>query len=176
MPSERESEPQIADGEPEDARVAVHPVAEADAAVGRLAVRLSTEFVLRFVAEVSKRHQGDLLEGLILLTIITANSSHVDHDPKNPRQFVAIEDVHPDEISRPVSILAVSGSLGMPYETVRRYVNRLLKTGACVRVKGGLIVPAEWLHTQANYQSLRENMVSLRRFLGALKRGGIEPD
>jgi hypothetical protein len=64
----------------------------------------------------------------------------------------------------------------MPYETVRRYVNRLLKTGACVRVSGGLIVPSEFLHTPWHYQGLRDNMVNLRRFLAVLNRAGIEAD
>ena len=49
----------------------------------------------------------------------------------------------PDEQRLPVSALAISNSLRLPYETVRRHANGLLKDGICLSAgRGALVVPA----------------------------------
>jgi hypothetical protein len=155
-------------------QIAIHPIVKADIAVGRVASRLTVEFVLRSVQLISELSGGDLLEGLILRTITAGNTTHLDHDPKNPGRFASIGDVPPDELRRPVSILAVAGSLGLPYETTRRCANRLVKSGQCVRVKGGLIAPGAEHQQPADHQAILTNMANLRRLFSALKDAGIE--
>lgn len=82
---------------------------------------------------------GDLLRGLVFTAIWTANVKHVTNTAPAVSQTVL-----PDELRLPVSVLAISNSLRLPYETVRRHAQALEKTGMCHRVgRLGLIVPAE---------------------------------
>jgi hypothetical protein len=157
-------------------QVAVHPVAAADAAVGRIASRLTVEFFLRTTRLVSEMAGGDIVRALILRAIIAGNISHIDHDPANPPRYTAIDDVPPDELRRPVSVLAVAGSLGLPYETTRRCVNKLVKEGLCVRVKGGVIAPAAKHIQPVDHRAIRTNMANLRRLFSGLKQAGVKFD
>ena len=82
---------------------------------------------------------GDFIKGLVFTTIWTANVKHVTNTAPAVSQTVL-----PDELRLPVSILAISNSLRLPYETVRRHAQALEKAGICHRVgRQGLVVPAE---------------------------------
>jgi hypothetical protein len=100
--------------EPATDSVAVHPVAASDETVGRVASRLTVDFFLRSAVLISELGGGDLVRAVILRAIIAGNINHIDQDPTNPSQFASIEDVPPDEVRRPISVLAVAGSLGLP--------------------------------------------------------------
>jgi hypothetical protein len=155
-------------------KAAVHSIAEADAALARIAARLSSDFFFRTAALVSELADGDLMEGLILRSIIAGNTNHLDSDPRQPRQYTSLDDPIPDELRRPISVLAVASGLGLPYETTRRYVNRLLKAGLCVRKKGGVVaVGGTVAEGPAFRRSLLANMANIRRFHAALKLAGI---
>jgi DNA-binding transcriptional ArsR family regulator len=158
------------------AEIAVHPVAAADAALGRVAARLSTLYFLRSAKMISDLAGGDLIEALIMHGIMAGNFGHIDQGPNNTAQFTSLEDVPPDDVRRPISVLAVAGSLGMPYETVRRHVKRLVKAGRCVRVKGGVIAPVARLQRPETDAAILNNMANLRRLYRALKRAGVEFD
>lgn len=55
----------------------------------------------------------------------------------------ANRDILPASDRRPVSMMAISNSMKLPYETVRRHTAKLVKKGICVRVgRNGLVVPA----------------------------------
>ena len=154
-------------------QVVLHPIAKADAAAGRYASRATVEFVLRSMQLISSLSGGDPILALVLRTIISANVSHVDRDPKLRGRFASIDDTPPDELRRPISVLAVAQSLSLPYETTRRYANKLVKSGQCVRVKGGLIAPAARHQEPEDHQAIMANMANLRRLYEALKTGGI---
>lgn len=82
--------------------------------------------------------KGDLLRGLVYTAIWTANVKHITNTAP-----AATRTVLPDELRLPVSALAISNSLRLPYETVRRHANGLLKDGTCLSVgRGALVVPA----------------------------------
>jgi hypothetical protein len=164
---------------PADARaskdkVTVHPLVEADTAVARVAARLTAEFYFRITALISEAAGGDLMTGLIHRAIITANTSHFDSDPSRPYQHCALEDPIPDDLRRPISVLAVANSLGLPYETTRRCVNKLVKSGVCVRKKGGVVAVGGTVTEGPDFhRALRANMANIRRFQAALKRAGV---
>jgi hypothetical protein len=168
------------DGKPgsvqEAGQLTVHPVAAADAAVARVTARLTIQFFLRCAKIMSDMAGGDLIGALVLQTIMAANAGTVDEDPATAGQYASIENIPPDSVRRPVSILAVAGSLGMPYETTRRHVNRLLKEGRCVKVKGGVIFPASRVGSPASNAAVMSNMANVRRFYRTLKRAGVEFD
>jgi hypothetical protein len=157
-------------------QVVIHPLTAADAAVSRLASRLSTQHFLRS-AEMVREHAGaDLVTGVVLRVITAGNIGYLDQDPDTFGQFASLEDVPPDDVRRPVSISAVAGSLGLSYETARRHVSKLVKAGLCVRVKGGVIAPSAKIRGPWEHQAMLANMASLRRLYRALKRAGANFD
>jgi DNA-binding transcriptional regulator YhcF (GntR family) len=99
----------------------------------------STRRLLAGIRMLGDLWHGDLLRGLIFTAIWTANVKHVTNSAPAISQTVL-----PDDQRLPVSVLAISSSLRLPYETVRRHAQALEKAGLCHRVRGqGLVVPAE---------------------------------
>lgn len=81
---------------------------------------------------------GDLMSGLVFTAIRAANVKHITNSPP-----VATRDILPDSDRLPVSMLAISDSMRVPYETVRRHARKLVKQGKCIHVgRRGLIAPA----------------------------------
>ncbi|TAJ97281.1 MAG: hypothetical protein EPO10_04055 [Reyranella sp.] len=81
---------------------------------------------------------GDLMTGLVFTAIRAANVKHITNTAPG-----ANRDILPDSDRRPVSMMAISNSMMLPYETVRRHTAQLMKQGKCVRVsRSGLVVPA----------------------------------
>jgi hypothetical protein len=157
-------------------QVVVHPLIAADAAVSRIASRLSTQHFLRSAEMVREHTGGDLVTGVVLRVITAGNIGYLDQDPDTFGRFASLEDAPPDDVRRPVSISAVAGSLGLTYETARRHVSKLVKAGLCVRVKGGVIAPSAKVRGPWEHQAMLANMASLRRLYRALKRAGAKLD
>ncbi len=140
----------------------------------RLAIRVSTEYILRSIDLMSAAVGGDLVKGLIFLAVVQANTQHIGSDENLSQVYSEAEDRVPDETRRPVSVHALSVSLGIPYETTRRYVNKLLDEGLVVRAKRGLVVPAEVLARDDMIALLKKNFANLQRLVVGLRRGGLE--
>ena len=142
----------------------------------RLMARLATDFVLRSLQLVAKQHNGDLIMAIVAAAIVSANTAHLNPIAGAPARHANLDDVPPDDARRPVSVLAISGSLGLPFETTRRYVNRLIAQGQCRRVKGGVLANVEALSTPENNAVIVCNASNLRRLFRDLKRGGVTLD
>jgi len=140
----------------------------------RISVRLSSEYVLRSVQLLVGFVEGDLATAMVFLAIISANVSHLNAEGPDGPPHADMHDVPPDEARKPVSVLALAGSLDLPYETTRRHVAKLLKSGQCERVTGGLIVPARVLLSERHTEVMRANMTNLRRLFRALTRAGVD--
>ena len=74
----------------------------------------------------------DFTRMFVFFAAARASVSHLNHH--HCLRADAVKGVFPDELRRPVSILSVSSSLGLPYETVRRHMHRLVEDGWCERV------------------------------------------
>jgi hypothetical protein len=140
----------------------------------RVVTRLSSDYVLRAVRLLGDLHGGDILTGIISQAIVAANTAHLD--PGAGAKYDGVPDTPPDELRKPISVLALSGSLGLPFETTRRYVNKLLKSGGCRRVQGGVIVPASALEDPRAVAAAGANLVNVHRFLRSLKKAGVEAE
>jgi hypothetical protein len=148
----------------------------ADRAKARVVDRLATEHFLRSARGLSDQAGRDLFKGLTLRAILAANIGHVEQQPETSARYAALDQVPPDELLRPVSVLAIAGSLGLPYETTRRYVAALIGEGACVRVKGGIVASPTTLAGPEAEQSMLASLANVRRLLRALKRAGVTLD
>lgn len=111
---------------------------------------------------------GDLMKGMVYTAIWTANVKHVTNtDP------VANGYVLPDSQRLPVSVLAISRSLRLPYETVRRHADALVREGICVRAdRRGLVVPASFIVRIASGPIIAHRLVL--DFLVELRRAGVK--
>ncbi|MDP1872703.1 hypothetical protein [Phenylobacterium sp.] len=142
-----------------------------DLALQRYAMRLGADYFIHLAGALSEMFDGNLLTGLVFLTIAQGSVQHLNR----PAQFnaMAVDGVFPDELRRPVSVLGISQFLGLPYETARRHTGRLEKMGYCQKVGGkGVVIPAEILRGPEVQALVRANYGHLRTLLQGLRRGG----
>lgn len=100
---------------------------------------------------------GDLIKGLVFTGIWAANVKHVTNSAP-----AAHRSILPDHYRLPVSARAISDSLRLPYETVRRHADALVKEGRCARVgRQGLMVP------ESVHRSMTEGAVTVSQFIMA---------
>ena len=123
-----------------------------------VAARLAGEFFIRGVEIIARAHDGDLLRGIIFTAIAVAN-----------REGALAATVNPPP--RPVSVMSVASSIGVPYETTRRYVNLLVSQGLCERMgRSGVVVTQEGLMTPSMLTAYQETFTSFNRLVTALRR------
>ena len=111
---------------------------------------------------------GDLMSGLVFTAIRTANVKHITNEAP-----AANRDILPDADRRPVSILAISNSMALPYESIRRHTRKLIEQGKCVRVgHNGVIVPASTFHKMTAESRMVVELVF--SFMGELRASGVK--
>lgn len=145
-----------------------------DRAIARVATRLSAAYIMRAALLASATSDGDLMLALVLRAILSANVDYLDNPPHNATQFHGLDNDVPDDLKRPVSVLALSSSLELAYETTRRYVKKLIKRGYCVKVRGGVIVTPTALNTPLDHDGMFQNLANLHRLFKDLKRHNVE--
>jgi hypothetical protein len=139
----------------------------------RAVSRASNEYILRVLRQLTDLHGGEFITAIVCQAIITANTAHLaDHGDALTKEA----GLPPDELRKPVSILAIAGSLGLPFETTRRHVAKLTEAGVCRRVQGGIIVPASALDKDVLYAAAETNYANVQRFVRALRRAGLPTD
>ena len=111
---------------------------------------------------------GDLMKGLVYTAIWAANVKHITNTAP-----AAHRSILPDRYRLPVSVLAISDSLRLPYETVRRHADALVKEGTCVRVDHqGLMVP------ESTHRLMTPGAVTVSEFIMAfvaeLRAAGVK--
>ena len=142
-------------------------MSEYDLAHDRFVLRLGINYFLSQAALLAEPFGGDVLLAVTFLTINTGNLRHLHGAATfNPQ---AVEGVIPDGMRRSVTIAAVSRELGIPRETARRYVNRLIEMGFC-RATGarGVMVPSEVLKSEAMNAVAQKHGAFARDLMGAL--------
>ncbi|HZZ70547.1 MAG TPA: hypothetical protein VFE18_20450 [Phenylobacterium sp.] len=135
--------------------------------------RLTADYLLRSLKMIGELAQGELLTGLVNLALVQANVGHLD--PAGSA-FDSLDSIPPDEVRRPVSVLSISASLGLPYETTRRHVAKMVATGQCLRVKGGVVAPTAAVADPRRSEMLGQNLVNLKRLYRNLRNAGVTLD
>ncbi|HET6972273.1 MAG TPA: Lrp/AsnC family transcriptional regulator, partial [Phenylobacterium sp.] len=113
------------------------------------------------------------LEALLMLAINQANIIPLTRDPDARARYGQLDAPAPDHERRPVSINAIAGSLGLPFETVRRRIKRLAETGVCLASREGVVVPAAFMLSPGYVRSVLAAHERLRRFYLELKGAGL---
>lgn len=129
--------------------------------------------MLRSISLAASLTNGDIVHGIILMSIIHANTaslrlSNGDHD------YDMASNLPADHLRSPVSVYAIAKQLGLPYETVRRHAARLIDEGRCVRVgpRGGIIVPASAIQEMRPDAFVNQSLESLGALVSDLDRIG----
>jgi hypothetical protein len=118
---------------------------------------------------------GDGRAGLVAHAIFAANTAHLDHAEED-RRIMGPGPLYPDEMLKPISIAQLAKSLGMPFETVRQTVNRLIDAGICQRVAGGVIIPLSSRERPEVVSAMSANLQLVRQFVRDLKAVGLDAD
>ena len=99
--------------------------------------------------------------------IRAANVRHVTTAP------AAVRGILPDSDRRPVSMMQIANSMGMPYETVRRHARKLVGERKLVRVdRQGLIAPeSAFRQMTVDAETVRQLVLG---FLADLRAAGVK--
>ena len=130
-------------------------------AIARLVARVSSEYV-QLTLQLLVETFGDARAGVVAQTIIAANTAYLDTRGGEGWRYAGIDTPPPDAARRPISVSRVAASLGLPYETVRRHVERLIHANVCARVRGGVIVPGAVLNSPAARRATLANVGYVR--------------
>lgn len=132
--------------------------------------RISTAFFMYCIRNMARVADNDLVVGLVYQAMWTANVKHITESATSI-EYGGLDQIPPDAMRRPVSVMALANTLRMPHETIRRYVHILVKADRCVRVGNkGFIVPARAFERQDHKAAILEAWPSLLRMLDDLKR------
>lgn len=75
---------------------------------------------------------GDATTMLVFFTMARTSVDHLNR--RNVPRQEAVNGVFPDALRRPVAVLSIAHYLGLPYETTRRHVMKLVAQGYCQRL------------------------------------------
>ncbi|MBL8771242.1 MAG: hypothetical protein JNK30_07645 [Phenylobacterium sp.] len=111
----------------------------------------------------------DVIDGLLLTAISQANVTLITRSPELQARYATLDQAPPDDLRRPVSLSALSNSLRIPFETVRRRVTALADLGIVRIQPRGVILPSAPLSSplyrmmaEAHYNLVRSLYVRLR--------------
>jgi DNA-binding Lrp family transcriptional regulator len=133
---------------------------------------------LRFVLDVARisRGAGDIIDPLLVAAVLDANQAAIHRDPELDRLYGDARAALPDDLRRPISINALSKSLRLPFESVRRRVAAWLEAGLCVRARAGVYIP-QAVVTSPPYLAVQAARVERLRALQAdlVRIGFVRP-
>ena len=132
---------------------------------GRAVLRICTDFRLQVLDIIITAYEGDLFLGLVHLCVLNANVG-------NSYYKLTSGTKHHIELS-PISIRNLAKWVGLPFETTRRHVNKLLEKGALDETPSGVIIRIAELRRQKYRKAGRRLEVETSRFLVKLNTVGI---
>lgn len=110
--------------------------------------RVLLAYALRSLESV-KHLYGDIISGMLAVTVIGANVEHLFADPMLDLRFGGQDRPPPDALRRPVTVRELARRADMPFETVRRRVSALRTRGVLELRGDGIILPARVLMDDA---------------------------
>jgi hypothetical protein len=118
----------------------------------RLALRAANGFTVDWLKlGVGER---DFTDVLILTVIVQSNSASLAGDPALQLRYAVFAAHVPGDIRRAISINAIAVSLGLPFETVRRRIKKLIAEGVCEATAQGVRLTDELLTSPAHGRAL----------------------
>lgn len=138
-----------------------------------LAARIGGQFFLDTAMAVSDVFHGDLINGLILLTIMRQNLAEVPGATLDDDIDRARNGVRAVVQRRAASAYGVAKAMGLNYETTRRHIKALVDGGYCVRCPDGFIANVDILDRTEIARTLRRIVQNMRRLTAQVRRAGL---
>lgn len=92
----------------------------------------NVDYMMNILSEYLELFDGDATTMLIFFTMARTSVDHLNR--RNEPRAEAKDGVFPDDLRRPVAVLSIANYLGLPYETTRRHVMKLVTRGFCQRM------------------------------------------
>ena len=142
----------------------------------RLIAHFVAEFILRSAEGVSQVFDHDYEAAILFLTISNRNSEKVMSDPKLREIYGSYQSTIPPEHALLISRMALARATGLPRETVRRKVARLIAKGWVIELPGGLRARPDLNRYPGYIAVLEPQAQNLRRlFTMLLATGALNP-
>jgi hypothetical protein len=138
----------------------------------RVIAHFLVEFILRSAESVAASFDHDYEEALIFLTISNRNSEKVMNDAKLRELYGSYTSTIPPEHALLISRLALARATGLPRETVRRKVARLMARGLVIELPGGLRARPDLNRDPRYIAGLAPQALNLRRLFTMLASTG----
>jgi hypothetical protein len=148
-----------------------------DPARARAINAFAVEFAVRYMREAAHLFSNDYECAMIFLAVLEANGRHNVRQPFFREEFADVRESLPAEMARPVSRQAISESLGMARETVRRKIAALIGKGYLIEdSRGGVITARGVIATEEFLAAQRRVVGYVRQFRSDLRQyaGGVE--
>ena len=137
---------------------------------------IATDFLIRTV-ESLVLILGDFTASLVFAGVMAANAKTITDDPHLAWAYPGAATPPPDALRRPVSVRGLAETIGMPFETVRRHVNRLTGQGDLARLDDGVMVPVAVMQSERFLKNGAVAILRFARLIADLKRAGyVFPD
>ncbi len=120
------------------------------------------------------RGELDAVDTLIWVSIVQANVGAVMARAELEAAYA--DAAPPDELRRPVSVAALAGATGLPFETVRRRVARMRDRGMCEVGPDGVLVRRQSLETPHHAAVIVDNYRVLQNGFRRLEAIGFFAD
>ncbi|CAN7385171.1 hypothetical protein LJR219_002343 [Phenylobacterium sp. LjRoot219] len=152
--------------------------ASAEQALAPFEARIAGWLTVGFFLDIAflGRMDAPVLDALLVAGVMEANLNRLNRDPELQAAHSGLDSAPPDDLRRPVSINALAGSLRLPFETVRRHVNQLVRQGVLVSTPQGVYVPVEVVVSPRFIGIMRARYQRVVQFYGDLElAGAVEP-
>lgn len=136
----------------------------------RPGVRLATSYFLDCADRIVRTLDEDLGPSVVFLAIVWANIANQALSLSTADEGGGVRAI---ERRAPVSVVRLAQSLGLPFETVRRYSVRLRDAGLCERQTGGLVVPSAVVDRAPFDTCLEQTWIATGRFAADLEALGV---
>lgn len=131
----------------------------------RIFAYFTAEFMLRAAASIAVAFDHDYESAILFLSVTTQNSQNVMLKRDLRHRYASMATPIDPELMTPVSRSALSRSTGLPRETVRRKVGKMIARGLIEDTPRGLIVPRQVTDNPLYGEVLRPQVESLRRLI-----------
>ncbi|MEI9990852.1 MAG: hypothetical protein WDM86_12505 [Rhizomicrobium sp.] len=134
------------------------------------------EFILRSAEGMSEVFDHDYEAAILFISISNRNSEKVMSDPKLRKAYGSYQTTIPPEHTLLSNRMALARATGLPRETVRRKVGKLIEKGWVVELPGGLRARPDLNRHRTYIASLEPQAQNLRRlFTLLLSTGALNP-
>jgi hypothetical protein len=124
------------------------------------------EYLLRTLRNLGPIFAFDYERMIIALTVTMGNVQHLISSAELAGTLSDLSTIIPAELQRPVTRLAITRATGLPRETVRRKVAKLIEAGVLIKdERGGVRITPGLLTSGPIREAVGQNESDLRRLV-----------